>query len=97
MRREKMDISHNESEQKFFVKVDGEECALNYKELSEKLWNFESASVPNETQKGILETMIAYAIDFVKNHNIKILVTCSDVQDFLVRHKDLKDLVYHPY
>ena len=92
-----MDISHNESEQKFFVEVDGQECVLNYKELNEKLWNFESASVPSETQNGILETMIAYAIDFVKNHNIKILVACSDVQDFLVRHKDLKDLVYHPY
>jgi hypothetical protein len=41
--------------------------------------------------------MIEFAIDFVKQHNIKILASCSDVQDFLIRHKDLKDLVYHPY
>jgi uncharacterized protein len=93
-----MDIRHNEREKKFFVEVEGEECELKYIELSEKLWNFESATIPEKVvEKGIIEQMIEYAIGFVKEHNIKILASCADVQDFLVRHKDLKMLVYHPY
>lgn len=93
-----MDIRHNEREHKFFVNVEGGECALIYKELSEKLWNFESTTIPERvSENGIIDEMIEYAIDFVKDHNIKILVSCADVQDFLVKHKDLKGLVYHPY
>jgi predicted GNAT family acetyltransferase len=93
-----MDIRHDEKEQRFYIQEQGKECALQYKELSEKLWNFVSTSVPDDfSGKAIMDRMIEFAIDFVKQHNIKILASCSDVQDFLIRHKDLKDLVYHPY
>lgn len=93
-----MDIRHNETEHKFFVKVEGEECALMYKELSERLWNFDSARVPERvSEKGVIDRMIEHAINFVREHNIKILASCEEVQDFLIRHKDLKSLVYHPY
>ena len=95
-----MDIRHNEEEQRFFVRIDGGECALVYKKLSERLWNFESTSAPEnipETAKGAMEEMIQYAIDFVKEKGIKILVSCYDVQEYLIRHRNLKDLVYHPY
>jgi uncharacterized protein len=93
-----MEIRHNESEHKFFINIEGEECGLKYSELSEKLWNFESTYVPDTfLERGFIEEMIEYAINFVKEHNIKILASCEDVQDFLVRHKDLKSLVYHPY
>lgn len=92
-----MDIRHNEIEQKFVVQVGEEECALKYKELSAKLWNFESTSVPKEAEKGVITQMIEYAFNFVKENNIKILASCEDVQNFLVQHKDLKTLVYHPY
>lgn len=93
-----MDIRHNEREQKFFVKVEGTECVLYYKELNEKLWNFESTSVPESiSEKGVVERMIEYAFNFVKEKNIKILAGCEAVQDFLINHKDMKSLVYHPY
>lgn len=93
-----MDIKHNESEKKFCLSVEGKECALNYKELNERLWDFESVNIPeNLPEKSFIEKIIEYAINFVKDHNIKILATCSDVQDFLVNHKDLKNIVYHPY
>jgi len=93
-----MDIGHNEQEHKFFVKVGDEECVLAYKELGEKIWSFESTTVPSAlSKKGIVDRMIEYAINFVKEHNIKILAGCEDVQDFLIKHKDLKSLVYHPY
>lgn len=92
-----MDIVHDERAQKFFVDMAGKQCALNYKELSNKLWNFVSTTIPENIPPGIMEKMVEFAINFVKRNNIKILVNCSDVQDFLVKHKDLKDLVYHPY
>lgn len=95
-----MDIRHNESEQRFVVEVEGDECILIYKKLSERLWNFESTSTPEnltERQKRALEDMIQYAINFVKEKGIKILVSCYDVQEYLIRHRNLKDLVYHPY
>jgi predicted GNAT family acetyltransferase len=94
---DEMDIRHNEIEQKFVVQVGDEECALKYKELSAKLWNFESTSVPKEAERGMLNQMIEYAFNFVREHNIKILASCEDVQNFLVQHKDLKTVVYHPY
>jgi predicted GNAT family acetyltransferase len=93
-----MIICHNVSEQKFCVKVRGGECSLKYREISEKLWNFESTSVPDHFfQEGIMENMVAYAIDFVRFHDIKILANCDAVQDFLIHHKELKGLLYHPY
>lgn len=93
-----MDIRHDEREQRFYVEEQGKKCTLNYKELSEKLWSFVSTSVPeNFSGRPILDEMIKYAINFVREHDIKILANCSDVQDFLVKHKDLKNLVYHPY
>ena len=93
-----MDIIHNEKEHKFFIHIGGEECSLIYSELSIKLWNFESTIVPEKIkERKIVESVIEYAIAFVKDHNIKILASCEEVQDFLFRHKDLKDLVYHPY
>lgn len=95
-----MDIRHNEKEHKFFVEVNRGECSLTYKELSSRLWSFDSTQVPerdSDLEKEALEKMIEYAINFVKEKDIKILVSCSDVQDYLVRHRNLKDLVYHPY
>jgi predicted GNAT family acetyltransferase len=95
-----MDIRHNEKESRFFVRLKEGECSLKYKKLTERLWNFESTSIPEnsgEIEKNVLEEMIEYAINFVKEKGIKILVSCYDVQDYLIRHRNLKDLVYHPY
>jgi predicted GNAT family acetyltransferase len=94
-----MDIMHDESEKKFCVKVgENEECNLHYMEINEHLWNFDSTNVPeNISEKSLIEKVVEHAINFVKEKNIKILASCSDVQDFLVKHNDLKNIVYHPY
>lgn len=93
-----MEIKHNEKKEKFFANVSGKKCSLKYERLSERLWDFKTIDVPDTLkEQGITGKIIEYAINFVKQHGIKIFATCSSVQDYLINHRESSDVLYHPY
>ncbi len=93
-----MKVEHNERERKFLLKVSGSECTIEYKKLSNKVWDFYLTVAPSvPDRENIKEKVISYAMNFVKTNNIKIKASCISIQNFLLRNKHLKEVLYYPY
>jgi len=93
-----MKVEHNEKEKKFLLKVSGSECAITYKMLSDKVWDFYYTFVPPVADReNIKDKIIGYALNFVKSNNIKIKASCISIQNFLLKNRHFKEVLYFPY
>jgi hypothetical protein len=93
-----MELFHDIIRQKFVLTLDGKEFSTSYRMLGHKFWDFYYTSIPNEViDESGKEILLNYVLDFVKANHIKIRATCLSVQEFLVNHKNLKEVLYHPY
>ncbi|MFN3405268.1 MAG: hypothetical protein ACK40G_14305 [Cytophagaceae bacterium] len=94
-----MEINHNESEGRFTIVSDlGSECIIKYKKLSNKLWDFyQIFAAGSGDLPEIKERIITYAMNFVKSNHIRIKASCPPIQEFLIRHRELKEVIYYPY
>jgi predicted GNAT family acetyltransferase len=96
-----MELFHDVIQHKFILTEDGKEFSTCYRMLGNKFWDFYNTSVPhgsvNNHDDSGKEILLNYVLDFVKANHIKIRATCPAVQEFLIKHKDLKEVLYHPY
>ena len=93
-----MKVEHNEKERKFLLKISDGECAIMYKKVSDKVWDFYYTFIPPVSGKeDIKDKIINYVLSFVKDNNIKIKASCISIQNFLLRNRHLKEVLYFPY
>ncbi|MCR6637878.1 MAG: N-acetyltransferase [Sporocytophaga sp.] len=93
-----MELFHDNIQHKFVLTHDGKEFSTSYRMLGHKFWDFYYTTIPNEViDESGKEILLNYVLDFVKANHIKIRATCLSVQEFLVNHKNLKEVLYHPY
>lgn len=93
-----MEIVHDEKENRFYLKKDGKVYNLNYRKLHEKLWDFIDSSEEEEMDCcGVLEELTEEAMKYIQEHEIKILANCCSVQDYLIKNKGYRNLIYTPY
>ena len=90
-----MEIIHDDEGKRFFSFVDNKEYNLEYNEINENLWQFNcsfiSNIITNIKEINIRESLIEYAINFMKERNISLFESgsCYHVSDFLDKRNDL--------
>ncbi len=93
-----MELFHDIIRQKFVLTHAGKEFSTSYRMLGHKFWDFYYTTIPSEViDESGKEILLNYVLDFVKANHIKIRATCLSVQEFLVNHKNMKEVLYHPY
>lgn len=83
-----------ESAGKFFIPLDGNEAHLKYRMRNENTIDYFSTYVPPEyRRKSYGEELVIYALNYARNHNLKVIATCPFVKEFLSKNEaEYKDL-----
>ncbi|MFN6946731.1 MAG: hypothetical protein ACK4ND_17415 [Cytophagaceae bacterium] len=91
-----MDIHHDLRQQKFYSIIKGTEYSLEYNEIEARLWEFHCPYLPdNKKEKEVLDTLIEYAIYYMKRNDIHMLEvgSCEHVKDYMERKEELRYLI----
>lgn len=87
-------ISKGESAGKFFIPLDGKEAHLKYRMRNENTIDYFSTFVPPQYRgKSYGEDLVTYALVYARKHNLKVIVTCPFIKEFLSKNEEeYKDL-----
>jgi uncharacterized protein len=87
-------IRNNEEEKKFYLRLDGKEAFLKYEIKEGNIIDLKSTYVPKEFRgQEIGEAIVKEALSFAEENNLKVIPTCSFVQDFLKQNKEYEHLL----
>ena len=87
-------IKHIPGQYRFQTIIDGEEALLQYRLLPGGAWEYLHTFVPQSLRhKGIGEQIAKFALDFARDNNLKIKVSCPFVSQYLESHPEYDDLL----
>ena len=83
-----MEILHNQETSTFSVTIDGRASRLVYR-VNEGVFDIRSTYVPDELRgRGIASELVKTACDYAKEHNFKIIASCSYAVAWIKRHPE---------
>lgn len=91
-----MDITVNHDEKKhiFYNVTDGKESVLRYKQIEPTVLEYYSTFVPPELRGQQLgEKIVTYALDYARDHDLKIIPTCPFVKRIIERNPQYQKLI----
>lgn len=89
-----IEVKHDETNNKFFVLVNGKEAYLRYLMDSRGTMNMVKTYVPPELRgQGIAAVIVQAGLEFAKEKGFKIIPSCSYVETYIDRHKEYNSLV----
>jgi len=87
-------VKHDTENKKFYIKIDDQECLLQYIEIDEQTLDFAHTYVPPALRgQGLAGQVLKEAAEFAKKQNKKVIPSCSYAYHFFSRHSEYKDLV----
>ncbi len=90
-------ISNNEAANRFEAAIAGGTAFLNYRRTPLEII-FTHAEVPVELEgHGIGSKMVLTALEFARQHGLKVVPLCPFVAGYIRRHPDYVDLVRPDY
>jgi len=88
-----MTISHNENERRFECHVDGGLAFAEYNRDGDRI-TFVHTEVPEESEgKGVAGKIVAAALAYAREEQLKVIAQCAYVQAYLERHREWDDVV----
>ena len=82
------EVRHNESEHRFEIALDGCIARADYRIVGGVMQIFHT-EVPVEFEgRGIAALIIRAAIDYAREHGLKVLPACSYVRSYMRRHPE---------
>ncbi|MDX2002918.1 MAG: GNAT family N-acetyltransferase [Chitinophagales bacterium] len=89
-----MELYLSEKEHHFVLKEDGMESIIDFHKVREKVWDYRHTFVPRALRgKGISGKLIQFALDYAREHGIKVIPTCASVKAFLEKHPEYNDVL----
>ncbi|MCQ9615679.1 N-acetyltransferase [Paenalcaligenes niemegkensis] len=86
-------VHHNVDQQRFEILEDNVTCVLDYR-LSNNVLTVTHTGVPQVVGgRGVAADLTAAALEYVKNHNLKVIPQCSYTAAYINRHPEHKNLV----
>lgn len=90
----KRDIKIDQQENKFFTIVDGKESVLNFRPQDEGTWEYYRTFVPTELRgQGIAAELVEFALNYARDHNKRIVPSCSYVRSYIDEHPKWSTIV----
>ena len=86
-------VTHNEAEQQFETQVHGQLSVCEYQRQGERMI-FTHTYVPTELRgRGIAQKLVQTALNYAREHNLRVVPACSYVEVFIARHRDYQPLL----
>lgn len=80
---------------RFEIEQDGEVAYLEYT-LSGNILELIHTEVPEKLRHlGLASSLAQNALDYAREHNLKVDVVCPTVREYLAKHPEYTDLVLH--
>ncbi len=93
-----MQVEHDETENRFFVRVGDEEADLAYTRPGRGLLDIQHTYVPESARgQGIAEALATAAFDYARRRGDRVIPTCPFVRKWLVGHPEEAALVDRRY
>lgn len=87
-------IKIDEQENKFYAIVDGKECVINFRPITESSVEYYRTFVPKELRnRGIAGALVEYALNHARENHQKVIPSCSFVRSYIGEHPDWSTIV----
>lgn len=92
-----LEIHHDEARRRFAADVDRGEAVVDYDLLDADTLDLRRTFVSEELRgEGLASQVVRYALDWARQHDKKIVATCSYVARFLERNPEYAALAVRP-
>lgn len=89
-----MNVEHDESGQRFFIRFDGEDATLQYSRPAPGMIDLEHTYVPARARgHGAAEQLAMAAFDYARANKLRVIPSCPFVRKWLSRHPELRELL----
>lgn len=89
-----INIEHNKQARRFEVNIDGHTGYLEYQEKGDNVLEYAHTLVPKELGgKGIGSQLVKHALDYAREHNYKVIPSCSFVEAYINKHENYQSLL----
>jgi hypothetical protein len=86
-------VHHDTEQHKFYVQQDGGEARVSYRQVNEQTLDFRSTfTSPTLRGRGLAAEVVTAGLDYARQHDLKVIPTCSYVAAFLDAHPEYADL-----
>ena len=86
-------VINNKTKHRFEATVDGKTAVMEYQRVGEKII-FTHTETPSELEgQGIASKMAKVALEFAREHQLRVLPLCPFVKAYIQRHPEYRDLV----
>lgn len=90
---ESIQVVNNKDESRFEAGVDGKLAVVEYSTRPGVIV-FTHSEVPEELSgRGIAQTLVKTALDYAREHDLKVVPLCSYVRGYIDRHGEYQDLL----
>ena len=87
-------VEHLPEKHMFYAIVDGKESMMQYRILNATTWDYAHTFVPGALRgRGIASAIIKFALDYAREHHIKVKPNCPKVQSYLEQHHEYDDML----
>jgi len=87
-------IQFDAQQKKFFVNVDANEAYLLFRQSDSETIEYYSTYVPLQLRnRGIAAQMVEYALQYAQQRRLKVIPTCSYVDDYIQKRPQYQHLV----
>ena len=86
-------VTRNPDRQRFETEAAGGTAVLEYKQAGDRI-TLTHTEVPEPARgQGIAQDLARSALDYARQHNLRVVPQCPVVARFIERHRDYEDLV----
>ena len=88
-----LNVIHNEQAHRFELPTDGLRALLTYRRFPDRIV-FDHTEVPQPLEgKGLAAKLARFALDFARQHHLRVISLCPYISSFLRKHTEYQDLV----
>ena len=86
-------VTHNEKAHRFELHVGGLRAMLTFRRFPDRII-FDHTEVPQPIEgKGLAAKLARFALDFAREHHLRVIPLCPYISSFLRKHTEYQDLL----
>ncbi|KAA3437003.1 GNAT family N-acetyltransferase [Rufibacter hautae] len=89
---DKTEVIHDEDDNRFYMRLDGEEAELTYSITENQEMDLDYTFVPEDHRnQGLADKLVKAALEHVIDRNMKFVASCPVVEAYVKRHPAFKE------
>jgi predicted GNAT family acetyltransferase len=87
------DFNNNVEEHSFEIMIDGERSFIDYQREDDTVYLLHTQVPEDQSGEGIAASLVAKTFEYLEEHNLKAVPSCSYVQAFLRQHPEWNRII----